>query len=434
MKLSEIEQELDDITQELNGDTFASFDVSGGRSSPETSRRERLEQDILSSSLSLMGSGQGDGLRALDLAMKRVDERALSPLLPTSRPTRRSSEPALAAMVPCLNERRSEVLFAVLQYFFWKLAQHGLSRFILTEGIALAVPAPIFVCWAQSVVCVAIAFTLGTLGARAHDDGLLARFPPLRYSPRLARLTARVSLAYVAMVALDTIAHRSTPSAVRHAVFALAPLGAVAVGYVAIVGDGKRQETLPTEAKPRAFAAVALALMLVGSLSQVSVGQMEALRWTTGGFVAAWTAAAVWTAFMVQKVASSDDPNDPGVLLAKWRIVGANAVNSALLFAPLVLLSGESSVLLAHSEVFASPAYWVLMLFAGATRYCLLGALVEQVILMSPLGHLVSNVACAAFVVVLDAMLSQSIAFETLLSALVVLSGGALYAWARRDD
>jgi hypothetical protein len=417
--LVDIENELKSITAELDFDTPA----------PDR-RRAALEQDILSSSLggsAQFGGGASEGQRALSLALRSLDPA--SPVRGGVRVSGASDDGGSSvALIPHVTDRRVEVATAAFSFFLWKLVQHHLSVFVLAGEAALAVPAPLFACWIQSVVCVGISLVLGLLGARATDDGALARFPPLRISLRTIRLTARVSLAFVAMISLDTVAHRSDPGAVRHAGFALAPLGAIAVGALAL-----KQATLPRDAALRAAALGAIALMLLGSMAQVTHAQTQVLRWTDG-VVFAWTAAAVWTAYAVQIVANESGGGGGGVTISKWALVAANAVNSVVLLAPLVVLSGELDTLWAHSDIFRYPAYWGLALFAGLTRYCLAGALVEQIFVTSPLSHLVANVAGAASIVVLDAMLSQSANLGTVLSACVVLAGGGVYCWARRDE
>ena len=375
--LVDIEKELNSLTAELDFDTPA----------PDR-RRAALEQDILASSLggsTQFGGGASEGQRALHLALRSLGDAESDPSPVRSMRASGASDGggSSPALIPYLTDRRAEVATAAFSFFLWKLVQHYISTFVLAGEAALAVPAPLFACWIQSVVCVGISLVLGLLGARANDDGALARFPPLRISLRTARVTARVSLAFVAMISLDTVVHRSDPGAVRHAGFALAPIGAIAVGALAL-----KQATLPRDAALRAAALGAIALMVIGSMSQVTLAQMRVLRWTDG-VVFAWTAAAVWTAFSVQIVANESEAGEllggggGGITMSKWALVTANAVNCVVLQAPLVILSGELDTLWAHSDIFRYPAYWALSLFAGVTRYCLTGALVELIFVVS---------------------------------------------------
>jgi len=120
--------------------------------------------------------------------------------------------------------------------------------------------------------------------------------------------------------------------------------------------------------------------------------------------------------------------NDP------WRLTLYNNANAAVLFIPLIILSGEPQKILASPNIYRLP-FWGMMTTAGIFGVLISFAAAAQVKYTSPLTHNVSATAkAAAQTVIALAVYKNPINFWGGSSVAIVLLGSLIYTLIRRSE
>lgn len=117
-----------------------------------------------------------------------------------------------------------------------------------------------------------------------------------------------------------------------------------------------------------------------------------------------------------------------------WRLTLYNNVNASILFLPLLLLTGEISVVASFPKLF-SMTFWVAMLIGGVFGFGIGYVTGLQIQVTSPLTHNISGTAKAC-----AQTLMATIYFQEVKSGLwwvsntMVMVGSALYTYVKRSE
>lgn len=117
-----------------------------------------------------------------------------------------------------------------------------------------------------------------------------------------------------------------------------------------------------------------------------------------------------------------------------WKLTAYNNTNAALLFLPLLLLSGEAGRVFESDEV-RSGTYWLLMLLGGVFGIAIGLVTMWQIDVTSPLTHNISGTAKACAQTILALQVSgESKSVMWWASNAMVLGGSMAYSWVKMNE
>ena len=118
-----------------------------------------------------------------------------------------------------------------------------------------------------------------------------------------------------------------------------------------------------------------------------------------------------------------------------WRLAAYNNINACLLFPPLIVLSGELSIIAQHSAAFFSARFWFAMVLGGVFGFLIGIVTTMQIKVTSPLTHNISGTAKACVQTALAFWIWQNpTTVENLLGIALVLLGSMAYTYVRNRE
>jgi GDP-fucose transporter C1 len=303
-----------------------------------------------------------------------------------------------------LAAKSAKISFAVFSYWVVSIAMVFLNKTVLSHP-GTKIDAPLFVTWYQCVCTVLGCYFLGELG--------IGSVP--RFEVRRAVLVKMLPLSavFVAMTATNNICLKYVEVSFYQVARSLTIVFNVFLDYLIL---GQRTSLA---------AIVCLALVIFG----YALGNDQEVRWSLLGVLFGLASSffvALNSIFVKKNLAHVD--NNP------WKLTLYNNLNAAVLFLPLILLTGEGSELL-NNPTTRKGLFWVLMTVGGILGIAISFAAAAQIKWTSPLTHNVSCTAKAAAQTVLALLVYQNpITSLGLLSVFIVLGSSLAYTLVRRSE
>jgi GDP-fucose transporter C1 len=119
----------------------------------------------------------------------------------------------------------------------------------------------------------------------------------------------------------------------------------------------------------------------------------------------------------------------------QWRLSAYNNVNACILFLPLIVLTGEVSVIAKNSHLLFSSYFWFIMVIGGVFGFLIGIVTIMQIKVTSPLTHNISGTAKASVQTVLAFWIWQNpTTFQNILGIVLVLAGSLAYVYVRTKE
>lgn len=272
-----------------------------------------------------------------------------------------------------------------------------------------SIPAPLFVTWFQCVLTAIFTWGLGLMRGLLPGWQVLSHFPKPEYDTVLAWRVMPLSIVFVLMIALNNMCLMFVEVSFYNVAKALSLLFNVLLGYLLL------RTTI-------SWQVACTVLVVIFGFLVGSEGEQNFTFWgTTFGVLS--SAMSPLNSIMTKRVL-------PAVGDDNWLLALYNNINAALLFLPVIVLSGELSVLQANWDIFVSSRYWLLMLATGALGFAI-GTIVVMVIkYTSPLSFNIAGTFKNSLQTVLAVyVFRNSMTFNSYLGVVLVLVGSLAYAY-----
>jgi GDP-fucose transporter C1 len=308
--------------------------------------------------------------------------------------------------------QKVKILTVVLSYFIVSMSMVFLNKTLLTEGSSI--PAPLFVTWYQCIVTAAIVAVLGEFGKCSKKGDFAHQFPPFEYNLATARRVLPLSMVFVSMISLNNLCLQYVEVTFYQVARGLTTVFNVSLSYM-FLGES-------TSAKALFCCSLIIAGFYLGVENEV--------RFTLIGtvFGVASSLFVCLNALYTKKINQVVDGN-------QWKLALYNNINAMFLFPPVIILAGETDVLLNHVSYLMSVNYWAMMTVTGLFGF-LIGILtVFQITLTSPLTHNIAGTAKATLQTVLALIIYQNpVTMNGLLGIFLVLAGSTLYTAVKNAE
>ena len=310
-----------------------------------------------------------------------------------------------------LTAKHLTIAGVVAFYFFVSISLVFTNKVLLSDD-SLSVPAPMFVTWFQCVVTVAVCWALGKAGKGAAQGSFLSQFPEFVLDWGVAYKVLPLSCIFVGMVMFNNLTLKFVEVSFYNVARSLTIVFNVVFTYL-LLGSTTSLATLGT-------LAVVILGFLVGTKGEVNFSLVGTL------FGVAASAFVSLNSIYTRKTL-------PAVGEDKWLLTAYNNVNAVLIFIPLILLSGEATLLTEYTTTLQNPVFWGAMLVSGAFGTLIGIATVLQIQTTSPLTHNISGTAKAAVQSILAVQIWQNEMTAAAWIGLAMVLGGSLaYAYVRK--
>ena len=241
---------------------------------------------------------------------------------------------------------------------------------------ATSIPAPLAVTWFQCVVTAAILWALGEAGRRAPEGSFFAQFPAASFDTKVAssRSVALLSLIFVGMITFNNLSLKYVEVSFYNVARSLTIVFNVALTY-AMLGETTSKRVL-------ASLAVVISGFFLGSASEMRFSWLGTIFGVTSSLFVALN--GIYNKKAMPEVGGN-----------VWRLSLYTNVSASIIFLPLILLSGEGSIIAAHAHQLRSAAFWATMLLGGAFGFAIGIVTSMQIAVTSPLTHNISGTAKA---------------------------------------
>lgn len=297
----------------------------------------------------------------------------------------------------------SNIAFAVASYWAISLSMVFANKTLL--GGADLKTAPMFITWFQCVVTVIFCYVAPAVG--------VSRVPPFELKADILRQMLPLALVFTGMIVANNLCLKFVEVSFYQVARSLTIVFNVIFDFVIL---GQRTS----------FSAILCCALVV---SGFLLGNQQEVRWSLVGVIFGVTSSlfVAMNAIYVKKKFVLVD-NNP------WKITLYNNTLASILFLPLIVGSGEVSVIL-NSPVVRTINFWSLMLLGGLLGVGISFATAAQIKYTSPLTHNVSATAKAAAQTVIALMVYRNpITALGALSVAVVLTGSLCYTLVRRRE
>jgi solute carrier family 35 (GDP-fucose transporter), member C1 len=295
------------------------------------------------------------------------------------------------------------IAFAVASYWAISLSMVFANKTLL--GGADLRTAPMFITWFQCVVTVAFCYVAPALGE--------TRVPPFELKRDILRQMVPLSLVFTGMIVANNLCLKYVEVSFYQVARSLTIVFNVIFDFIIL---GQRTS----------FAAIMCCGMVV---SGFLLGNQQEVRWSMIGVIFGVTSSlfvAMNAIYVKKKFALVD--NNP------WKITLYNNTLASFLFLPLIVGSGELSVILSAPQL-RTFHFWSLMCVGGLLGVGISFATAAQIKYTSPLTHNVSATAKAAAQTVIALIVYRNpITALGGLSVAVVLGGSLAYTLVRRKE
>ena len=331
-----------------------------------------------------------------------ADEMAASLAPPTEAAQLRSKQLHIAAVVSA--------------YFFISISLVFLNKMLMNP--ATSVDAPLFMTMCQCAIATVICWACGEAGRRTPTGAapsFFSQFPSFTYRLDVARKLLPLSLVFVGMVTFNNLCLKYVEVSFYNVARSLTIVFNVLLTFF-MLGERTSPATL-------GCLAAVVAGFFLGAEGEVN-------------FSLVGTLFGVASSVFVSLNSIYTKKSMPLVENNQWTLAAYNNANAVLLFIPLVIGSGELSVLAAAANAqLATPYYWGMLLVSGCFGFAIGIVTIMQITVTSPLTHNISGTAKACVQTVLALYLWQNATtFNNLAGNALVLAGSFSYAWVRNTE
>jgi len=270
------------------------------------------------------------------------------------------------------------------------------------------------VTWFQCVLTAVILWALGEAGRGADASSFFAQFPPAAYELPTARKLGALAVIFVGMITFNNLSLKYVEVSFYNVARSLTIVFNVALTY-AFLGETTSPATLAT-------LGVVVGGFFLGSAGEVRFSLAgSAFGLTSSLFVAL---NGIWTKKGMAVVEGN-----------QWRLSFYNNVSAAVLFLPLIFITGEWEIILRHWAMLSSARFWAVMVVGGVFGFLIGIVTILQIKVTSPLTHNISGTAkaCVQTVLALYVWGNPTTAANLVGTALVLL-GSAAYTYVRNGE
>jgi GDP-fucose transporter C1 len=304
---------------------------------------------------------------------------------------------------------RSSIAYVVVAYWIVSISLVFVNKLLLTEGASI--PAPLFVTWFQCLVTWAICAALGEAGRSAAPGSFLSQFPPVAYDLAIARKLAPLSLVFVGMVTFNNLALQYVEVSFYQVARSLTIVFNVAFTWW-MLGEQTSLQVAGT-----------LAVVCVGFFAG-SAGEVR-FSWLGATFGILSSIFVALNGIYTKKTMGVVDGN-------QWRLSAYNNANAVILFLPLLLISGELTVIRANYALLFSSYFWGIMVLGGVFGFAIGIVTILQIKVTSPLTHNISGTAKSGAQTLLALWIwGNPTTVANLGGVALVLLGSAAYTYVR---
>lgn len=267
------------------------------------------------------------------------------------------------------------------------------------------VNAPFFITGYQCLVTAALCFGFSTAGPFLPGVNL----PPPTVKPKLLLKVLPLSVIFICMIMFNNLCLKNVDVSFYYVGRSLTTVFNVICTYL-ILGQ-------TTSIQSIGCCGVIIFGFILGVDQEGIAGSLSVIGVTYGVLASLFVSLfAIYTKKVLPVVDGS-----------VWLLTYYNNINACLLFAPLVLLSGEWSQLMAFPGL-ADPHFWLLMTVAGVFGFSIGYVTGLQIQVTSPLTHNISGTAKACVQTVLGSWwFTESRPFLWWTSNVIVLVGSGAY-------
>jgi len=326
-----------------------------------------------------------------------------------------SASPSPPPTAVSLARKKLQIAGVVLAYFTVSIAL-VFSNKILLSSEGATIPAPLFVTWFQCVLTGVIIYLLGCVAEGSEPSAFMRELPSKKpeYKYSVARGVLPLSAIFVGMITFNNLCLKYVEVSFYNVARSLTIVFNVGFTYL-LLGEKTSFRTC-------------LTLMLV--IAGFFIGSEGEANFSLIG-----TLCGVASSVFVCLNAIYTSKVMPLVDKDKWKLAYYNNVNAAILFLPLIILTGEWKTILVHSDLLFSTYFWCMMLFAGFLGFMIGIVTVMQIQFTSPLTHNISGTAKACVQTILAYMVWKNEAtFKANVGVALVILGSGVYAYVRMQE
>lgn len=286
-----------------------------------------------------------------------------------------------------------------------------LNKVMLSD--TTSIPAPLAVTWFQCVVTSGILWALGELGRTAPEGTFFSQFPVASFDVKLAtsRSVALLSLVFVGMITFNNLSLKYVEVSFYNVARSLTIVFNVALTY-AMLGEATSPRVLGT-------LGVVVFGFFLGSASEMRFSWLGSLFGVTSSLFVALN--GIYNKKAMPEVGGN-----------VWRLSLYTNVSASVIFLPLILLTGEGSIIAAHAHQLRSAFFWATMLVGGAFGFAIGIVTSMQIAVTSPLTHNISGTAKACVQTILALLVwGNPTNAANLAGTAMVLLGSCAYSYVR---
>jgi len=311
-----------------------------------------------------------------------------------------------------MSSRTVQVASVVAAYFVVSITLVFSNKALLQPGTSI--PAPMFVTWFQCVFTFLLIWVLGFLAEKNPTNATLKQFPKQTFDTDIAKKIAPLTLMFVGMVSFNQLCLQYVEVSFYNVARSLTIVANVIFSFF-LLGETTSFLTL-----------VCLVIVIVGFFVGADGEVNFSMRGTMFGVVSSVFVSL--NSIYTKKVG-------PVVKGNKWVLAFYNNVNAAIIFIPLIILSGEHLIIMEHVHLFYSTYYWAVMIVAGFLGFAIGIVTVMQITMTSPLTHNIAGTAKACVQTVLALFIYQNdTTAGAMMGVVLVLFGSAFYTWVRQRE
>lgn len=314
-------------------------------------------------------------------------------------------------MASSINASSSKIFTVIISYWVISISLVFLNKVLLTSGPSI--PAPLFVTWFQCVLTALTCYVMGRL--RISIGGkFLSQFPVQTYSMDNVRTFLPLSCIFVSMVSANQLCLKFVEVSFYNVARSLTIVFNVIFTYF-MMGSTTSNTVL--------FAlGIVVAGFIIGIEGEINFSVMGTLFG-----VASSAMNALNSIFTKKKLECVDNDH--------WRLIFINNVNASILFCPLILFSGEISIISRNRHLLQSYEFWSMMLVAGVLGFSIGIAITMQIKVTSPLTANISGTAKAAVQAVVALKIwGNPISTNGVIGIMFVLGGSSFYTYLRKKE
>jgi GDP-fucose transporter C1 len=287
-----------------------------------------------------------------------------------------------------------------------------LNKYLLSSP-DLRLDAPLFVTWFQCLVAVAACWALPLL---RPFHSFFETFPHFSVKLEVALKTLPLSIVFVGMIAFNNLCLKEIGVSFYNVGRSLTTMWNIVLTYLML-----GQKTSP---KALMCCVILVIGFLLGLDQESSLGDLS-IKGVIYGVLASLFVAL--NAIYVKKIMPIVDGDS-------WRLTLYNNLNAFFLFLPLMVMSGEHSVV-ANFDKLGSLYFWTMMVLAGFFGVAIGLVTMLQIKFTSPLTHNISGTAKACAQTVIAVWVNSELKSELwwMSNAFVLFASGA-YTHVRAQE